>query len=167
MVTTKTDESTPAPPAIGLIADTHGLLRPEVVEALRGVDLIIHAGDVGSHDIIVELGAIAPVRAVYGNTDDPFTPHLDQVVRIGLGGWSIVATHGHLLRRLTPGALLTRFDEDLIVFGHTHTPLIHREGRRVVCNPGAAGPRRFDVRPTVARVTLRTTGIDVAIVPLG
>jgi uncharacterized protein len=167
MTTTQTDESQPAPPAIGLISDTHGLLRPEAVEALRGVDLIIHAGDVGSPDIIIELGAIAPVRAVYGNMDDPFTPHLDEVVRLDLGGWSIVATHGHLLRRLTPDALLTRFDEDLIVFGHTHKPQVHREGRRVVCNPGAAGPRRFDLRPTVARVTLGAAAIEIEIVPLG
>jgi uncharacterized protein len=151
---------------IGLISDTHGVLRQEAVEALRGVDVIIHGGDVGSRDILVELATIAPVHAVYGNTDDPFTPGLHEAVRLDLAERRVVATHGHLIRRLTPDALLERFDEDLVVYGHTHKPLVHRAGARVVVNPGAAGPRRFNLRPSVARVTLTPGGMDVEIVEL-
>ncbi len=160
-------ESAPPPrTVVGLISDTHNLLRPEAIDALQGVDLIVHAGDVGSRDILTELGTIAPVHAVYGNTDDPFTPWLRDAVRLAIHGWSVVVTHGHLLRRLTPDALLQRFDEDCIVYGHTHKPLIHRAGSRVVVNPGAAGPRRFDVLPTVARAAVTSAGIEVEIVPI-
>lgn len=155
------------PSTIGLISDTHGLLRSDVAAAFTDVDLILHAGDVGSLDVLIELRTLAPVRAVYGNVDDPWTPGLDETQWLTLEGWSLVVTHGHLLRRLTPDALLGHFDADIVVYGHTHRSLVHRAAGRLVINPGAAGPRRFDVVPSVARLVLAPGSAEVEHIPLG
>jgi putative phosphoesterase len=149
---------------VGLISDTHGLLRPEVFEALSGVDLILHAGDVGGHSILVELAAIAPVRAVYGNTDTPGDPSLAASVSLEVDGVSIRVSHGHELGSPTPAKLLTRYDADVLIFGHTHKPLLERAGHRLVVNPGAAGPRRFNLKPSVARMTVKNSRAEVEIV---
>jgi len=149
---------------VGLISDTHGLLRPEVFEALQGVEMILHAGDVGGHAILVELGAIAPVRAVYGNCDSPGQPGLVSDVGLQIERMSIHVSHGHELGRPTVERLLARYDADVIVYGHTHRPLIERSGRRLVINPGAAGPRRFDLKPSVARLTLLDGQADAHLV---
>jgi uncharacterized protein len=110
---------------IGLIADTHGLLRPECFAALEGVERILHAGDVGGHDILVELGAIAPVDAVFGNMDVPGDPHLQQRIRIEIGGLQIHVSHGHELGSPSPERLLQRYGSaDVIVYGHTHRALV-------------------------------------------
>ena len=150
---------------IGLISDTHGLVRPEVFEALAGVDLILHAGDVGGHSVLVELAAIAPVHAVYGNTDAPGDPSLRASVNLALEGLSVHVTHGHELGGSpTPERLLARYTADVIVYGHTHKPLVERAGSRVVVNPGAAGPRRFSLKPSVARMTVNHDHVEVEIV---
>lgn len=151
---------------LGLISDTHGLLRAEAVAALQGVELILHAGDVGSRDVLIELSLIAPVQAVFGNVDDPFTPELEEHRHLTVEGWSLLVTHGHLVRTLTPEGLLRRHDAQVIVFGHTHRALVHRADGRLVVNPGAAGPRRFDILPSVARLTLTPGQADVEIIPL-
>jgi putative phosphoesterase len=151
---------------VGLIADTHGLLRPEVFPALEGVELILHAGDVGGLGLLVELGAIAPVHAVYGNTDTPGDPNLRAEVVLDVGGLTVHVSHGHELGSPTPERLLERYSADVIVFGHTHKPLVERAGRRLVVNPGAAGPRRFKLKPSVARMTLQNGRADVEIVEL-
>ena len=148
---------------VGLISDTHGLLRPEVFEALEGVDQILHAGDVGE-GVLVELQAIAPVRAVFGNTDPPGTPGLVDAVQLELGGLSIHVSHGHELGSPTPARLLERYHADVIVYGHTHKPLIERSGRHLIVNPGAAGPRRFDLKPSVARMTIDQGKADVQLI---
>jgi putative phosphoesterase len=155
------------PHLIGLISDTHGLLRPEAAAALHGVELILHAGDVGSRDVLIELGLVAPVLAVYGNVDDPFTPELEEQRYLEVGGWRLLVTHGHLVPRLSPDTMLRRFDARVIVYGHTHRALVHRAGGRLVVNPGAAGPRRFDIVPSVARLTLAADDAHVEIIPLG
>lgn len=143
------------PTTIGLISDTHGLLRAAAMHALDGVALILHAGDVGSRDVLIELAALAPVHAVYGNVDDVHTPELEAHRWISVEGWSIHVSHGHEVGRPTPETLLHRYpDAGLLVFGHTHRANVHRAGDRLVVNPGAAGPRRFDIVPSVARVTL-------------
>ncbi len=139
---------------IGLISDTHGLLRPEVHEALTGVELILHAGDVCGDTILDELALIAPVRAVYGNCDDPWTPGLSQQLAMELGGLRIHVSHGHELGRPKPAALAAAYDADVIVYGHTHVQLIERVGKQLVINPGAAGPKRFALPATVARLTI-------------
>jgi putative phosphoesterase len=151
---------------VGLIADTHGLLRPEVFGVLRGVELILHAGDVGGDSVLRELEAIAPVRAVYGNTDAPGQPGLAQSVRLQVGGLSVHVSHGHELGRPTPETLLRRYDADVIVYGHTHKPLITWVGDRLVVNPGAAGPRRFDLKPSVARLAVENGRATVELVRL-
>jgi hypothetical protein len=150
----------------GLIADTHGLLRPEVFEAFHGVELILHAGDVGGRDILTQLRAIAPVHAVYGNTDRPGEPGLADSLDLSLEGLSIHVSHGHELGSPTPAKLTAAYSADVIVYGHTHKSLIERLHGALVVNPGAAGPRRFDVTPSVAILTLERGRAEVRIVPL-
>jgi putative phosphoesterase len=149
---------------LGLISDTHSLIRPEVFTALAGVDLILHAGDVGGSDVLVELGAIAPIQAVYGNTDGPGDPNLRARLRLDVDGLSIHVSHGHELGSPTPEKLLARYDADVVIFGHTHKPLVERSGGRLVVNPGAAGPRRFSLKPSVARMTVNDGRAEVEIV---
>lgn len=149
---------------IGLIADTHGLVRPELFDALAGVDCLLHAGDVGGRPVLKELETIAPVRAVYGNVDLPGDPFLEAAVHLTVEGRTIHVSHGHELGSPTPDKLLARYDADVLVFGHTHRALIHRDGERLVVNPGAAGPRRFDVRPSVAILGVTPSTLDARIV---
>jgi hypothetical protein len=139
---------------LGLISDTHGLVRPGVFEALAGVEMILHAGDVGGPDVLAQLRAIAPVRAVYGNTDGRGEPGLAAEIGLRIEGLTIHVSHGHELGQPTPERLLAKYDADVLVYGHTHRPLVERSGSRLVVNPGAAGPKRFDLKPSVARLTL-------------
>ena len=139
---------------IGVISDTHGLLRPDVHSALAGVELILHAGDVGGAEILTELELIAPVRAVCGNTDAPGQPGLAPAIDITIDGVSIHVSHGHEVGSPTPEKLLECYSADVVVYGHTHRPLIAWASNRLVLNPGAAGPRRFDIVPSVARLTI-------------
>ncbi|HVP70704.1 MAG TPA: YfcE family phosphodiesterase, partial [Gemmatimonadaceae bacterium] len=122
---------------VGLIADTHGLLRPQVHDALAGVSLILHAGDVGSDEILDELGRIAPVMAVRGNTDAPGRPRLEAAIDRTIGGVRVHVSHGHELGSPTTEKLLAAYDADVIVYGHTHRQLVAREGGLLVVNPGA------------------------------
>lgn len=140
---------------IGLISDTHGLVRPDVFLAFEGVDEIFHAGDVGGRDVLTILAKIAPVRAVFGNTDLPDDPGLCRHFADTVGGVTVHVSHGHELGSPTPEKLLERYDADVLVYGHTHRPLVQTSGRRLVVNPGAAGPRRFHLMPSVARLTIR------------
>ncbi len=149
---------------IGLIADTHSLVRPEVFDALEGVELLLHAGDVGGRDVLDELRAIAPVRAVYGNTDVAGDPHLEAAIELTVERRSIHVSHGHEIGSPTPARLLECYSADIIVYGHTHKALIERAGPRLVINPGAAGPRRFNLKPSVARLTIRSGEADVEII---
>ena len=151
---------------VGLISDTHGLLRSDVHEALAGVDLILHSGDVGGDEILVELEQIAPLRAVYGNTDPPGDPRLAAQVEETIGGIRIHVSHGHELGAPTPEKLLATYDADVLVYGHTHKPLVVHAVNRWVVNPGAAGPRRFNLTPSVARMTIRDGKVEVEIVGL-
>ena len=139
---------------VGIVSDTHGLLRPEIFTALTGVDIILHAGDVGGLGVLIELGTIAPVHAVYGNTDTAGDPNLRGEVVLALDGVTVHVSHGHELGSPTSEKLLARYTEDVIVFGHTHKPLIERHGRQLVVNPGAAGPKRFNLKPSVARMSV-------------
>jgi hypothetical protein len=150
---------------IGLISDTHGLVRPDVAAVFRGVDLILHAGDVGSRDVLAELELIAPVEAVAGNVD-PFELGLPPTFAREIEGLTIRVTHGHELGSPTPEALASRYPADIIVFGHTHRALVRRIGRTLVVNPGSAGPRRFNLMPGVARLTIGPPGARVELVTL-
>lgn len=151
---------------IGLISDTHGLLRASVHEALNGVSLILHAGDVGGAEILDELRMIAPVQAVYGNTDPPGNPDLSQEIVVPVGDLEVHVSHGHELGSPTPENLLSSYPQDVIIYGHTHRQMITRADGRLVVNPGAAGPRRFNLSPSVARLTVSGNQAEVEIVPI-
>jgi putative phosphoesterase len=142
---------------LGIISDTHGLLRPEVFDAFQDVDHILHAGDLGPLELLTELEALAPVTAVYGNTDDSeVRARLPQVVECELDGFRIVVTHGDQFGRPTPELLNAAFpDAEIIVYGHTHKPLLTIVDVVVtVMNPGGAGPRRFDLPASVGIMEL-------------
>ncbi len=153
---------------VGLISDTHGLLRPEVAAAFARVDLILHAGDVGGADVLEALAAIAPIEAVYGNVDDPEDPALAKERVATVGGITIHVSHGHELGRPTPELALARYSGDVVVFGHTHRAVVVRTAAgRLAVNPGAAGPRRFDLKPSVARLVIEDRSVHVEAVAVG
>lgn len=142
---------------LGVISDTHGLLRPEVFEAFAEVDHILHAGDVGRADLLTELEALAPVTAVYGNTDGmELRQRLRRIAKLRLDGFDIVVTHGDQFESLTPEALNAAFpNAQILVYGHTHRPLLTLVDVVVtVMNPGGAGPRRFNLPPSVGILEL-------------
>ena len=151
---------------IGLVSDTHGMVRPELFEALAGVELILHAGDVGPDDVLIELEAIAPVCAVFGNTDLPDNPRLVDEIVLDVGGVSVHVSHGHELGSPTPARLLAVYTQRILVYGHTHRQLIAEADGRLVINPGAAGARRFDLRPSVARLTIEDGVPSVELIAL-
>lgn len=153
---------------IGLISDTHGKLRPGVFDRLEGVERILHAGDIGSLDLLVELEAIAPVTAVVGNTDgSEVCERVPEVAMLELEGRLVVVVHGHRLGSPKPGSLRAAHpDADVIVYGHTHVALVDRSDGVLVVNPGAAGPARFGLQPSVAVLTLSRGTEDVEILPL-
>lgn len=151
---------------VGLISDTHGLLRPGVHEALTGVDLILHSGDVGGSVILDELRLIAPVKAVFGNTDPEDHPELTEAITVAIEGIRVHVSHGHEVGSPTPAKLAVRYDADVVVFGHTHRPLVSRLGNQLFVNPGAAGPKRFDITPSVARLTIEGGKAEVEIVDI-
>ena len=151
---------------IGLISDTHGQLRAGVHSALAGVELILHAGDVGGAEILDELRMIAPVKAVHGNTDSLDDPQLPPAMTLEIGGLMIHVSHGSEVGIPTPAKLMAIYAADVIVYGHTHRALVIRSGARLVVNPGAAGPRRFNLRPSVALLTIVEGEAEVEIVEI-
>ncbi|WP_273454691.1 metallophosphoesterase family protein [Nevskia ramosa] len=143
------------PPAvIGLISDTHGLLRVQALAALAGVDAILHAGDIGDAAILEQLATIAPVTAVRGNNDREVAfEAVPETAMLQVGAVAI-----HLLHDLK---LLLAKDEaaaQVIVSGHSHRPLIEPRDGRLYVNPGSAGPRRFSLPVTVAKLYIAADG---------
>ncbi|HEX8831650.1 MAG TPA: metallophosphoesterase family protein [Longimicrobium sp.] len=154
---------------IGIISDTHGLLRAEVFEVFAGVEHILHAGDVGPSGILTELEAIAPVTAVWGNTDGfDLRKLVPEVAHVELGGVPVVVLHGMQLGSPTPEKAAAAYGgAGLVVFGHSHRPVIRQVGGTLAVNPGSAGPVRFRDPVTVAlaevgegRVTARLVELD-------
>lgn len=136
---------------IGLISDTHGLLRPEAVEALAGVEEIIHAGDIGTRAVIDALRAVAPVHAVRGNNDrGPWADELPLRLLLTRKGLRIHVLHD--VKELTVGREEDRFD--VVIAGHSHKPGVVERDRVLLVNPGSAGPRRFKLPVTVGYLTL-------------
>lgn len=155
---------------VGIVSDTHGLLRPQVFAAFAGVEHILHAGDVGPADLLVELEAIAPVTAVWGNTDGwEVRGRVPEVARVELGGVATVVFHGMQLGSPTAARAAAAYpDAGLVVFGHSHRPVVERVGGVLAVNPGSAGPRRFRDPVTVAvaelspgRTSARLVELDV------
>ena len=134
-----------------MISDTHGHLRPEVFEALRGVDRVLHAGDVQDPDHLTDLGAIAPVTAVYGNVDGhDVRAGVTEQVELDVAGVRVAMIHGHQVHPDYP-RLLARFpDARVIVHGHTHVPRCEPFGNVLLVNPGAAGLAQKGHPPSVA-----------------
>lgn len=156
---------TTRPTVVGLISDTHGLLRPEVARIFADVDLIVHAGDVGGHGVLDALRAMAPVEAVSGNVDDRRDPMLARERAFPVQGLTLHVSHGDELGRPTPASLLARYAGDVLIYGHTHRPLTFRDAAgRLVVNPGAAGPRRFNLEPTIAKLTVMDRIVDVELI---
>ena len=142
---------------LGIISDTHGLLRPEVFRVFSKVDYILHAGDIGSVELITELESLAPLYAVWGNTDGPDLRRvLPEVIQMRLEGFDFLVVHGHQLGSPTPEGLHQRWpDAEVIIYGHTHMPLLETVDQVVtVMNPGGAGARRFDLPASVGIMEL-------------
>jgi uncharacterized protein len=138
---------------IGLISDTHGLMRESALNALRGADLILHAGDVGRLEVLDALRGLAPVNAVHGNVDPP-ARDLPASFDTELLGQRIHMSHGHELGSPTPEALVARYDADIPISGHTHRALVKELHGTLVINPGAGGAARFKLAPSLALLSL-------------
>jgi uncharacterized protein len=162
-----TDGSGAHPLRVGILSDTHGLFRPELIGTLTGVDLILHAGDVGPPDLLLALEAIAPTHAVWGNTDGFELRHrLPEIQRLTVQGVRIAVLHGHQLGRTPTPALLRGAlpDADLVVFGHTHEPLIEKVDGCWFVNPGSAGPRRFNLPVSCVMAFLDPTSVETPMI---
>lgn len=134
---------------VGLIADTHGLLRPEALEALEGVNIIIHAGDVGRAEILETLKGLAPVHAVRGNVDKgAWAKELPRDELVEVGEIGIYVYHGHEEQDLDPKAAGCQ----VVVSGHSHKPATTKKQGVLYLNPGSAGPKRFKLPVTVMRL---------------
>lgn len=144
---------------IGLISDTHGRLRKEVFDRLEGVERILHAGDIGPPDLLTELRTLAPVTAVFGNTDGfDIRAEVPEVAELELGGHRVVVVHGHQLGSPTPERLRGAHPSArVIVYGHTHRPLVEESDGVLVVNPGSAGAARFGIPPSVGVLTVGET----------
>jgi putative phosphoesterase len=137
---------------LGIISDTHGMLRPGVFSVFAEVDHIIHAGDVGPAELLDELAALAPVAAVYGNTDGfDVRSRTEKVVHLDLEGLRLTVTHGDQFGTPSPDILAREFpDRDVLVYGHTHEARLEFVDETLtVVNPGPAGATRGSTRPSV------------------
>ena len=140
---------------IGVISDTHGLLRPEVIEHLQGVSRILHAGDVGEQEVLDQLRAIAPVIAVRGNVDRRgWAEELPWHEAVEVGEQLVYLTHIREEIDLDPVAA----DIKVVIFGHTHAPLIETKGGVIWFNPGSVGPRRFSLPVSMGYLHLKPDG---------
>jgi uncharacterized protein len=148
---------------IGVISDTHGLMRPQALRALQGAEHILHAGDVGDPAILDALRAIAPVTAIRGNIDEggPCS-HLPSTELVELGGRSIFMLHDVKKIDLNPEAAGIA----AVVFGHSHKPLLEWRRGVLFLNPGSAGPRRFELPVTFAWLKIEANEVSARVVPL-
>ena len=148
---------------IGVISDTHGLLRPEALDALRGAEQIIHAGDVGSPEILKKLVTIAPVTAVRGNVDkDAWAQELPETQVLETGGISIYVLHDLTKLDVKPEAAGFR----VVINGHSHIPKQEVRNGVLYFNPGSAGPRRFKMPVSVGRLSIDGAQVSGEVVKL-
>lgn len=139
---------------IGILSDTHGLLRPEALVALAGCEQLIHAGDIGKPAILEQLAALAPLHVVRGNNDinAPWAADIADHLRLELNGWQALLVHD-----IADVPSLLDDDIRLVVTGHSHKPLFDWRGECLYLNPGSAGPRRFKLPVTVALLEVLPT----------
>ena len=148
---------------VGVISDTHGLLRPEVLRELEGVSLIIHAGDVGNPAVLQRLENIAPVVAVRGNTDrDGWASKLPLTEVVDIGGFSLYVLHD--LGRLDLNPAASGFSA--VIYGHTHEPAIENKNKVLFFNPGSAGPKRSRLPVSVGLLTIRQKKLEAELITL-
>ena len=148
---------------VGVISDTHGLLRPEVAEAFAGVNLIIHAGDIGTADVIKDLKSIAPVVAVRGNNDkDAWAGVIPETEVAKIGRVQIYILHD--LKEIGLNPADRHFQ--VVISGHSHRPSIETRDEVLFLNPGSAGPRRFKLPVSVARLTIDGSAMHAKIIEL-
>ena len=148
---------------VGVIADTHGLVRLPALEVLEGSHLILHAGDVGKLEVLDALRAVAPVQAVRGNMDrGPWAQTLPFTRAVEVGGAWIYLLHDVSQLDLDPAAA----GFDVVISGHSHHAHSERKNGVIFLNPGSAGPRRFNLQVSVARIYIKDSSIEVDIVPL-
>jgi putative phosphoesterase len=140
----------PATTTIGVISDTHGLLRASALDALRDCSMLVHAGDIGKPAVLDGLRAIAPLVAVRGNVDARWAHDIAETADVALAGWRIHVLHNLGELAIDPVAEAI----DIVISGHSHVPRIERRGGVLFVNPGSAGPRRFKLPIAVARLTL-------------
>lgn len=151
------------PVRIGLISDTHGLLRPQAVEFLRGSDHILHAGDIVGADVLAQLAELAPLTAVRGNNDfGAWAEALPECVTLTLGGVAIHMLHDLNELAIDPGVDGVR----VLVTGHSHKPACEERGGVLYVNPGAAGRRRFTLPVSVGELLIEDGRVDVRLVTL-
>src|ERR1700675_2492442 len=154
---------TAKPVTLGVISDTHGLLRPEAVEALRGTDGILHAGDVGAPEILEALAKIAPVTAVRGNIDTAsWARALPETKVVEAGGALIYMLHDLGQLDLKPEAAGFR----VVIYGHSHQPQIEEKNGVLYFNPGSAGPRRFHLPVSVGKLMIKAGTARAEVVEL-
>ncbi|MGK3991679.1 metallophosphoesterase family protein [Sorangium sp. So ce1024] len=159
-----TERRAPREHRIGVISDTHGLVRPEALAALAGSELILHAGDVGGPEVLAALAAIAPVTAVRGNNDSGrWADGLPERTTVRVGDATLLMLHDVKELDLDPGEAAL----SAVVAGHSHRPAIREHGGVLYLNPGSAGPRRFKLPLSVARVIVRGAAVMAEIVEIG
>ncbi|WP_437775704.1 metallophosphoesterase family protein [Sorangium sp. So ce1097] len=159
-----TERRAPREHRIGVISDTHGLVRPEALAALAGSELILHAGDVGGPEVLAALAAIAPVTAVRGNNDrGRWADGLPERATVRVGDATLLMLHDVKELDVDPGAAAL----SAVVAGHSHRPAIREQGGVLYLNPGSAGPRRFKLPLSVARVVVRGAAVMAEIVEIG
>lgn len=148
---------------VGVISDTHGLLRPEAIAALQGCEQIIHAGDIGGPLILEQLAQIAPVHAVRGNNDQDaaWAQQVPEHLKIDLNGWPTLLVHD-----IADVPALLEPHTRLVITGHSHKPLIEWRGATLYVNPGSAGRRRFKLPVTLAVLEIVEAGIEPRLISL-
>jgi putative phosphoesterase len=148
---------------VGVISDTHGLLRPEAVAALQGCGQILHAGDIGSPEILAQLACIAPVHGVRGNNDQDtaWAAQVPDHLVIDLLGWQTLVVHD-----IADVPALLEARTRLVITGHSHKPLIEWRGTTLYVNPGSAGRRRFKLPVTVAVLEVEVAAIEPRLIAL-
>ena len=143
-------------PRVGLISDTHGLLRPEATEFLRGSDFIVHGGDIGDPAVLTELNAIAPVTAVRGNNDTgAWARSIPETAVLRVGEVSVYVLHNLAGLDLDPAGA----GFQVVVSGHSHRPSVERRDGVLYVNPGSAGPRRFKLPVSAAELEIRGASV--------
>ena len=148
---------------VGVISDTHGLLRPQVLKVFRSVDLILHAGDIGNPEVLEGLRRIASVRAIRGNNDTAeWAASIPETTIVRVDGVAIYLIHDFKEMKVKPPAKRV----DVVISGHSHRPSIDRRDGVLLLNPGSAGPRRFKLPISVGRLTVKGSVVRPELIEL-